>query len=178
MLALAGIAGPIVFWLVVVVPRFLTPGYSVVGDFISTLGEVGAPCAIVQRVNFAILGAGVLSLAVGLHRFSRRRGRPSIAVLLLGVLGTGIVGSGVFSANSVDPASTTNVLHDVFGIVGFFAGIVGISLLSRQLDRDERWVRHRFATIATIVVLVGSFAVFIATVESSWLGSPSGCLSW
>lgn len=169
-LALAGVAGAIVFWLVVVVLGFVTPGYSVVSDFISTLGEVGAPYAVFQRVNFVILGAGVLSLAVGLHRFSRRNGRPSIAVILLGIMGIGIVGSGIFSANSVDPASTTNVLHDVFGIVGFFAGIIGISLLSRQLDRDERWARHRFTTIGTIVVVVGSFVVFIATTESLWVG--------
>lgn len=167
---MAGVAGSIVFWSVVIVLGFVTPGYSVVGDFISTLGEVGAPYAVVQRVNFVVLGVGVLSLAVGLHRYSRRHRRPTIGVVLLGILGVGIVGSGVFSANPADPASTTNILHDVFGVAGFLAGIVGISLLSRQLDRDERWDRHRFATAGTIVVLVGSFVVFIATVESPWVG--------
>lgn len=42
-LALAGVVGPVGWWLLVVVNAAIPPGYSHVVDFISTLGSVGRP---------------------------------------------------------------------------------------------------------------------------------------
>lgn len=168
-LTLAGVAGPLLFWVVVFVLGFLTPGYSQVADYISTLGEVGAPYAVVQRLNFVVLGVSILALALGLHRFTRGRGRPGLGTGLLGTLGVAMVLVAVFSQNSADPASTTNVLHESFAIGGFTAGIVGITLVSRRLDRDERWTRHRFSTPGTVVLLVVPF-FGVAFSPESWVG--------
>lgn len=155
--ALAGIIGPIIFWMVVFVLGFLTPGYSPVADYISTLGEVGAPYAIVQQLNFLVLGGSILALALGLYRFIPAEGRPRLGIVLLGTLGVGIILAGVFPQNSADPASMTNLIHETVAIGGFIAGIVGITLLGRQLDRDERWARHRFTTLGTFILLVVPF---------------------
>lgn len=155
--ALAGVVGPILFWIVVFVLGYLTPGYSPVGDYISTLGEVGAPYESVQRLNFVLLGGSILAAAVGLHRFTRAHERPLLGTVLLGMLGVGAILAGVFPQNSADPGSTTNIIHESVAIGGFVAGIAGISLLCRRLDEDDRWARHRFSTPITVVILVVPF---------------------
>lgn len=169
-LALAGVVSPAVWWLLVVVNGAITPGYSHVADFISTLGAVGAPYAIIQQVNFAIFAAGIAAFAVGLHRWFEDGRRPRIGTLLLGVAALGILLSGPFQSDPAAPESTTNVLHDLVGSIAFLAVIVAIPLVSRRLDADGRWPRLRFETIWTTVVVVVTFVVFIVTIESAYLG--------
>jgi hypothetical membrane protein len=169
-LALAGVVGPIVWWLLVVVNAALTPGYSHVADFISTLGAVGAPNAALQQVNCFIFGGGIAAFAVGLHRWFDDGRRPRVGTLLLAEVALGIVLSGPFQSNPAAPESTTNVLHDLFGSIASLAAIVAIPLVSRRLDADDGWPRYRLETVWTAVVAVGTFAVFIATIDSPYVG--------
>lgn len=48
----AGVAGPIIWWVVIVVLGLLWPEYSAVTTTISELAAVGAPDAIIQQRNF------------------------------------------------------------------------------------------------------------------------------
>lgn len=169
-LALAGVVGPVVWWLLVVVNAAITPGYSHVADFISTLGAVGAPYAAVQQVNFFVFGGGIAAFAAGLHRWFDDGRRPRVGTLLLGVVALGIVLSGPFQSNPAAPDSTINVLHDLLGTVAFLAAIVAIPLVSRRLDVDDRWPRYRLETGWTAAVAVGTFVVFIATIDSAYVG--------
>lgn len=169
-LALAGVVGPVVWWLLVVVTAAITPGYSHVGDFISTLGAVGAPYAVIQQVNFAVFSAAGGALAVGLHRWFNDDRRPRAGTLLLGVFALGVLLSGPFQSNPAVPDSTTEFLHNLVGTVAFIAVVVAIPLVSRRFDADDRWPRYPYETLWTVAVVVATFAVFIATIESAWLG--------
>lgn len=95
-LSLAGIGGPVLFWVGVVVLGVVTPGYSAISDYISTLGAINAPYAIAQRANFFVLGGSILAFAFGLDRWIREERRPWLAIVLIGVFGVGVVGAGVF----------------------------------------------------------------------------------
>lgn len=165
-LALVGMVGPVVWWLLIIINGAITPGYSHVSDFMSTLGGVGAPYAIIQRVNFAVLGGSILTLGLGLHRWFGDGRRPKVGTLLLGVFGIGVILAGVFPENTADPDSLTNVLHDVTGIIGFLGGIVGIALVSRRTSVDDRWPSYRFEAIGTVVIVVGTFVIFIQSGEA------------
>jgi Protein of unknown function (DUF998) len=78
-LAVAGIAGPIIFVLVVIVQSLLHPVYSQVKLPISALAAW--PRGWVQSVNFAIFGLLMISFAIGLHlgvRHNRAAVRQSV----------------------------------------------------------------------------------------------------
>lgn len=169
-LALLGAVGPVVWWLLVVVNGAVTPGYSHVGDFISTLGAVGAPYAVVQQVNFAVFGAAAAALAVGVHRYFGDGRRPRVGTLLLVVFAVGVFLSGPFQSNPAVPDSRTEFLHNLVGTIAFLGVVVAIPLVSRRLDADDRWPRYPYETVWTAVVVVATFAVFMATIESAWLG--------
>lgn len=160
----------VVFWVVVVVLGVLTPGYNPVMEFISTLGAVGASYAAVQRLNFVLLGISLIAFAVGLHRWNGASRRPGMGTLLMALSGLGVVGAGLFQSDPAAPNSTTNLVHDATTGLSLLAGIAGVTLISRRLDRDSRWPRHPFATSATVVTLLVSATLFFAAIDTVWVG--------
>lgn len=163
-LAIAGIVGPVVWWVLVVVNGAITPGYSHVGDFISMLGAVGAPYAPIQTMNFAVFGSSILALSLGIHDWFGDGRRPRVGTVLLGIFGVGVVLAGVFPANPAAPDSTTAVLHDVTSTVAFVTGVTGVGLVSRRTGGDDRWPSYRYEPIVTLVVVVVTFAGFMVSV--------------
>jgi hypothetical protein len=89
---------------------------------------------------------------------------------LLGVAALGILLSGPFQSDPAAPESTTNMLHGLVGSIAFLAAIFAIPLVSRRLDADGRWPRFRYETLWATVVVIATFVVFIATIESAFLG--------
>lgn len=138
-LALAGVIGPVLFWMVVVVLGAVTPEYSHVSDFVSALGAVHAPYGMVQQANFVMLGAGILALVVGVDRWNRGGWRHWLGVVLLGVFGLGVIGAGVFPADLVNPDSATNQYHDLVSLVAFFTALLGVPLISWRLSQNNGW---------------------------------------
>jgi len=173
LLAVAGLGGPVVFWLVVVVLGALTPGYSAVSDYISTLGAVGAPYAVVQRVNFVVFGGSVMALAVGLDHWSRESGRPWVGIVLVGVFGAGILGAGIFQDDLLQPDSMTAQIHQFVSSTAFVAALVGMPLASRKFEQSERWPAYqsRFTSTVLAVVLFASLVVFRIGLNSWWAGA-------
>lgn len=171
-LALAGIVGPIIWWLLIIVNGAITPGYNHVSDFISTLGAVDAPYAVFQQINFAVFGGSLLAFTFGIHYWFGDGNRPKVGTILLGALGVGIILAGVFPENPAAPNSTTNVLHNIVSVVGFLAGIVGVGLVSRRIDANDQWPSYRYEPIWTVFIVLVTFIVFIFSVnsESPFLG--------
>jgi hypothetical protein len=64
-LAVAGIAGPIMFAVVALVQSLLRPEHSLVADPISALAA--GPSGWVQDVNFLLFGSLMIAYAIGLH---------------------------------------------------------------------------------------------------------------
>lgn len=160
---LIGIAGPILFWLVVLVFGAVKPGYSAVAEGISALGAVGAEYAIVQRINFVLLGGSILAFAFGLDRRFREGWRPWLCVVLIGLFGVGVIGAGVFQSNPANRASMTEMLHGLFSIVGFFAGLFGVPLTTWRLAQHDRWSSYqsRKVVVGVTVLVVGAFVLFL-----------------
>lgn len=170
LLALAGVVGPLLFWLVVFLLGALTPDYSHMSDFISTLGAVGAPYADVQRVNFVVLGLAIGAVALKLHRWFDDRRRPSLGTMLLALFGLGIIGAGVFPSHPADPGSTTELLHNAASGVGLFAGLLGIALTSRRLHRVDRWPQRLFGAPGTVATLILTAGLFAYSIDTAWVG--------
>ena len=66
LLALSGIAGPILFAAVVTVLGFVSTDYSHVEQLTSQRGATGVQYAVMQNISFILTGRLVVALAVGL----------------------------------------------------------------------------------------------------------------
>jgi hypothetical membrane protein len=164
LLALSGVIGPILFTIVVISLGLLRPDYSHVSEEISKLGEVGAPNAAVQDVNFIGFGLLVVMFAYALHR-GIGDGRGSIiGPILVGISGSvGFIGAGVFSLPS--PA------HVPVSITGLTALMIAPFAISRRLKRDSRWQSYgSYSLILGGVAVVFFAVVFITGPQGPWFG--------
>ena len=120
------VAGP--FYVVVGLVLALTrPGFQLTEHALSLLmlGEWGW----MQRVNLILTGLMVLAAALGIHR-AVRNGRGLAMAVLVGVYGVCLILSAIFPPDPVEGfppgseggiATTSGILHLVFGALGFLA---------------------------------------------------------
>lgn len=170
--AVGGVVGPVLFAVLVLVGGLLYDGYSHSTQKISELGGEGARYALLQNINFILLGVFVIGFSWALARVL---GRP-----LLGPIAVAIFGLSSAIANGLLPCdigcqgnTTVGQLHNMTGLFGFIAAIVGMFVLARRWRHDPNWKPHvRFTRIAAFVAIAGLVA-FIAS-EAAGAQSVSG----
>jgi hypothetical membrane protein len=154
--ALSGIAGPILFTILVIVEGLLRPGYSQVAQLISELGQVGTPNAILQDANFVATGLLLTAFAAGLYRGIGRGRFVTLGIALFLVFpGVMVLVGTLFPLP--DP------VHGPLSIAGFIVLIVAVFVVSFGLRKDDRWKRLASYSLGTGVVLVGLLLLIIAT---------------
>lgn len=161
-----GAVGPAIFWAVVIVLGLVRRDYNHLDHSISALGAVGAPFAVVQTVNFGLMGLSIIAFAVAIYRWFDGGRWARLGPLLVGVAGLSMLGAGLFPLNFNDVAATTNTVHFALAMVGQFAALIGIPLVSRRLDYVEGWSRPQNTTVAITVVLVALFVIHLAVAPS------------
>jgi hypothetical membrane protein len=175
----AGVAGPIIWWVVIVVLGLMWPEYNAINNFISELAAVGAPHAVVQQLNFYVLGVSVIIFAVGLLSWSDRGWRLLIGVPLLVVFGGGVIMAGFFQYDPNNLQAATTQYHDLATEVAFPPAILGIAMTSWGLNHDDKWpnYRNRFVPLGIAILTIVSFVVFIVSVPTGTRGEL-GSVGW
>lgn len=160
--AVAGVVGPALFAGLVVVGGALDSTYSHVSQKISELGGQGAENPTMQNVNFLLLGVLLMVFAWALAQ------SPAASTIGAGLIGIFGASSGV--ANAALPCdaackgeTTVGLLHNVTGVIGFLAAIVGMVILARRWNRFPQWRSHARFTRIMVAVAVTGLGWFIAT---------------
>ena len=96
LLAICGTVGPILFIVVILIFGLLRPGYDPIRQYMSELGEVGAPNAIEYNMPAFLLGVLTIAIAFGLHRGISERKGSKLGPILIAVGGVGWVGASFF----------------------------------------------------------------------------------
>ena len=172
--ALAGIIGPALFTILVVVQGLLQPDYSHVMMPISALAAW--PAGWIQILNFFVVGTLTVLFAFALHAGVQPtpRGAVGLAFMVLG--GVGIVMAGVFPWKMVDGVPTETPAHVAAAVTTFAATGLGFVVFSRRLRADPRWRDLSTYTMATgiavllLFITVGFFAVDDGTPLHPWAG--------
>lgn len=131
--------------------------YSAASNYLSELGAISAPHAnIMNYAGFLLIGVlwavGVLTLLSG-----DQSKRPWIGVLLL--LGTSVsyVGAAFFPCDAGCPleGSTSQMMHNALGIVGYLASPIGLALLAAHFFRANQIVAGRVSIMAIGATIIG-----------------------
>lgn len=121
-----------------------------------------------QVANFIISGALLITFAVGLGRALPTSNRVAWGPLLIGVVGIGLICSGIFvtdplsgypSGTPLIPTDRTThgILHDLFGIPVFLGLPLACFVFSRRFAR----MGERGWSIYSILTGVAMFLIFI-----------------
>jgi len=171
-LALGGLAGPVLFSTLVIVCGTLRPGYDHATQFMSELGETGGSHA--SLMNFAgFIPSGLLLAVFGasLAWLLPRNALSVVGAVLMTVFGLGITAAGVYSCDagcSRQGMSDEATLHLLVSILAFLAGIVGSAVWAYRFRSLVAWQSlWRYTAISSGAALV-LLLVMNAAAESRW----------
>ncbi len=161
-LALGGVVGSALFVTLIVVAGLLDEGYSHTSQAISELGGEGADYPALQSANFIVFGLLVVGFAWAL---GRHLGGSLLGPALIAFFGlTTAIGNGVLQCDlGCEGQSTEGLLHNISGVSGFVAAIVGMFVLVRRWRPDPTWQSHARFTRVIALVALGGLVAFIAT---------------
>ena len=154
-LALAGILGPPFFVVVFLVLGFIKPGYDPVVRFVSegSIGELGW----IQIVNFLVFGATLLVFSLALWQGFGDRLSGRIGSVLIGIVGVGAVGAGVFVSDPDSQIITTHgALHESVSLVAFVGLALACFFFAKRFWSDLPFAVYSIATGALIPVTFAS----------------------
>jgi hypothetical membrane protein len=122
----------------------------------NTLSHLGAseppdsvvlqPSAAIFDITMVVTGAMILAAAWLLHRALGRKG----VTIPLALLGTGVLGVGVFPLNHLAP-------HTVFALLAFVAGGIGVILASRITEAPFRGLWTVLGVVSLVAITLGIF---------------------
>jgi hypothetical membrane protein len=162
-LAVAGIAGPVIFVVVVIIQSLLHPDYSDMALPISALAAW--PGGWVQNVNFIVFGLLMIAYAVGLHPGVRPSWAGVIGPALLVLSGVGLLIAGFFPWRDVEGDFIVPVEHLLGALLSFLGAGSGLIVVSRRMAGDPRWrsvATYAFGSgIAIVVLFVATFALVV-----------------
>jgi hypothetical membrane protein len=145
LLLAGGVIGPLLFIVVFFVEGAMRPDYNPWRHYVSalSLGERGW----VQITNFIICGTLILGFAIGLKRVLQPGKGSTWGPILLGAIGLGLIGSGIFVMDPDlgyppgAPATQTvhGTIHLLLGAVVFSALPAVCFVLARRFAADPAW---------------------------------------
>ena len=156
-LAIAGMAGPLVFTTLVILQGLLQPEYSHVSQPVSAL--TAWPAGWIQRLNFYVVGALMAAFAVGLNYGVRRSARGFVGFALLALGSIGIVLAGVFPWVLRNGVPTETPQHVVGAVMVFALTPLGLMFFSRRMKDDPKWSGLATYTLLTGIVMAVLFPV-------------------
>lgn len=166
-LALGGIAGPVLFTVVVLVLGALRPGYSHFQHLISELGVADTPYAgLMNSIGFVAAGLMLAAFGVALARALPSGRLFGLAAILGTTFGLGIAASGVMSCDLGCPqgeGSLENVVHNTIAPVTFLCLIVAMAILGVRFRRVPAW---RHLSFFSLVASAAALCLLIALARS------------
>ena len=162
LLAVCGVAAPVILIVLIVVGAAVTSGYNHVSEPISQLAATGSPHPGWMNTGFITFGIMMLGFGFVLYR-SARNHRSAWLVLLLYVLhGIGFLLGGIFSDDprTAESMSTAEgILHNVWIIIGGFSFIAGMFVFAWLKRNDPTWRLLARIFIVSLVVILFTFVV-------------------
>ncbi len=156
-LAICGIIAPIIFTIILIIASLLRPDYSHLINFVSELGAVDAPYAIIQRINFVFTGILIVAFTFGLHQGIGNGKGSFIGPFLVAIFGLSSVMSGIFSTDIIQPGSFSDIMHSMSSAIGSVAAIIAFFIISERLRKDILWRPYQsFSIVIAIVAIIVS----------------------
>lgn len=162
-LAFVGIAGPVLFWALLLLAQSLYPGYDTWTTSISRL--IFGPFGWLQTLNFYLLAVFTAAFGMAVYLSVAKSSIARIGSVLLILMGVAQLLTAVFrvDVNSSTPRSLAYTIHDSVFLVSAASFPIGALLLLPNLWTEKRW--HPFAWV-TITA-----AVTVLLLDLAWLFS-------
>lgn len=175
LLLLTGVAGPVVFFLVVTAGGALRTEYSHANQFISELGETGGEFAwLMNYFGFMLSATLILTFILALRTRFRRTTATVVGTFLLALFAVCVFLAGVFSCDIGCPTADRSLeqkLHDVVSVIAFPGFVIAVIFWGSHFLRLAEW--KRFGQYS-LITAVASVVLLVAMVQSEASRSGTG----
>jgi len=162
----AGIAGPVVFVLAIIVFGAMRPGYSHVEQFISELGEQGGDTApLMNYLGFIPTGILVFLAGIGMGGRFPKTILSLVGTVLVAIFGAGVFAAGIYSCDPgciADTPSREGQLHFIVSMIAFAAMISAVAIWGIQFLRMPGWRGVAAYSFVTAVVATALFVTMMS----------------
>ncbi len=169
-LALGGVAGPILFSVMTVVAAALRPDYSHIENFISELGATGSSYAgLMNYAGFVPAGLMLAAFGIALAKHLPRDRFRFLAALLVALFGAGVAADGILSCDAGCPqveGSMENLLHNRIAPVAFLCAIFGAGIVGLRYRRLPAWRKLSRYSLATSALGLCFLAALATSLDS------------
>lgn len=169
-LAFAGMAGPVVLIITDIIASSANPGYSLVGDSISSLAL--AELGWVQTIGFLAIGLLVEIFTAGLLYNIRARWGFHLGITCLVIVGFGMLLLGAFRTNAADtPENAENIIHNIAATAVFWLFPIASLLMAPSIKRDPYWNNvYKYTIITGVLGFILVIIVAILEDSDAWFG--------
>ncbi len=169
LLALAGVAGPLLLFAAEGIAASSAPSYQPIRDSISSLAWTRL--GWVQTVGFLAIGLLVEVFTAGLFLSIRGKKGFGIGIFLLACFGFGLLLMGAFHTDIPGRRPTIDgTIHGAAANTVFWLLPAAVLLIAPSLKKDRRW-----RALFTYSVVAAGFALVWVTIYRLWLPAE---LSW
>ena len=155
---LGGIAGPLLFAIIITIAGSLRPEYSHASQFISELGETGGQNAtLMNYLGFMASASLIFIFALTLLFNFTSNLLTGIASVLIGLFSIGMFFAGVYSCDATCmpvEATSDHLTHNLVSFAAFVALILGTLLWGVALFRKSGWVQFAIYSVVTATLAV------------------------
>lgn len=167
---IGGIAGPVLFALVVAVCGALRPEYDPLTRFMSELGETGGAYApLMNYAGFMLSATLIMGFAISLPARFDTSLSTRLGTVLIAAFAAGMFAAGVFSCDTgCTPEVPTSAqrLHDLASTLAFPSLILATLVWGLHLRRDPAWRRFGLYSLGTGGLCVVLLFAMVASVET------------
>jgi hypothetical protein len=170
LLAIAGMAGPLVLAATDFTAALTSPQYNLVRDSISSLALT--PLGWLQTIGFLAIGLLVEIFTAGLlYNIKGTRGFR-FAILLLVFFGFALLLIGAFRTDPVGAGDTIEGrIHGLTATAAFWIFPAAILLIAPSLRNDPRWRGiFRYTLVAFVLAFVLELTIGVLPDDLSWFG--------
>ncbi|MBN1861153.1 MAG: DUF998 domain-containing protein [Candidatus Thermoplasmatota archaeon] len=159
-LAFCGVIAPILFIFVILALGFMQPEYNHITQYMSELGAVDAPYAVIMNtVGVPLLGVLIIAFAFVLNHGVNNGNGSVIGPILVVISGGSFILCGIFICDpDCIPISTVGIIHGYMCLIAQFALILAPFFMLHSLARDDKWCNYHIYSL-TIAVLAVCMAI-------------------
>ena len=172
-LSICGVFGAIAYLIFILIASSLFPGYSHASEYVSNLGAVGQPSALVMNIGFIVTGSLIMLFGLSTLTSFKKDWKGTVGGIIIMFEGLAQILSGVFSCepgcNATDPTMAESI-HNIVGPLGFILIILAAFFWAFRFRKQDSWDSFWIYTLVTGIAALILFVIFGMSVGTPIVG--------